>query len=261
MDTKICRRCDRELPESDFITRSDNGRPISYCLPCRNDLSRESNKRLSRGGLRKKCSECKQWLQVDDFETGGRQPSARCTSCLFAAIMDGRARKGLIVEGRKLCLRCMEFFPLKNFPPNDRGLGGVGSYCLPCQRAYHQDRYKAKADAYKASSYRWRRENREVYLAQHRLHQFKRRWAEEAQADGTLTEEWLKEIYGRRTCYYCGTIVQRKDRTLEHKIPLSLGGVHGISNVEMACKKCNSSKRDLSEENYKERLQHAGNNP
>ena len=35
---------------------------------------------------------------------------------------------------------------------------------------------------------------------------------------------------------------------MEHKLPLCRGGLHDPSNLAMACKSCNSSKRGLTEE-------------
>lgn len=40
-------------------------------------------------------------------------------------------------------------------------------------------------------------------------------------------------------CYACGS---RKDITIDHIIPISRGGSHGIGNLGSLCKSCNSSK-------------------
>jgi len=37
---------------------------------------------------------------------------------------------------------------------------------------------------------------------------------------------------------------------MEHKLPLCRGGLHDPSNLAMACKSCNSSKRGLTEEEF-----------
>ena len=40
-------------------------------------------------------------------------------------------------------------------------------------------------------------------------------------------------------------------RTLEHKQPLNKGGLHSSTNIVMACLQCNCTKRDMTEEQFK----------
>lgn len=62
------------------------------------------------------------------------------------------------------------------------------------------------------------------------------------------------------TCYLCGTKTDRSDYrvdesgnfiagpsypSIDHVVPLSKGGTHDMSNVRLACCRCNSIKRDL----------------
>jgi 5-methylcytosine-specific restriction endonuclease McrA len=42
------------------------------------------------------------------------------------------------------------------------------------------------------------------------------------------------------TCFFC----TKKADTIEHLIPLTRGGTHGIGNLVAACRSCNSSKRN-----------------
>lgn len=57
-----------------------------------------------------------------------------------------------------------------------------------------------------------------------------------------------------RRCAICGKFIDKKeDITLDHIIPQSKGGTDDISNLQIACKECNSRKGDniLSDcENY-----------
>lgn len=62
-----------------------------------------------------------------------------------------------------------------------------------------------------------------------------------APGNGITSEEWgeLVNKYGNK-CLACGATDRRL--TIDHVIPLSVGGAHDIRNVQPLCKKCNSSK-------------------
>ena len=51
-----------------------------------------------------------------------------------------------------------------------------------------------------------------------------------------------------KNCWYCG---DKYPKTIDHVIPTSNGGSDDLSNLVMACKKCNSSKRALSLEEFR----------
>lgn len=53
---------------------------------------------------------------------------------------------------------------------------------------------------------------------------------------------WRKtrlQVFARlgRACYRCGAYAN----TVDHAIPLALGGTHDLSNLRPACSRCNSS--------------------
>lgn len=62
----------------------------------------------------------------------------------------------------------------------------------------------------------------------------------------TVTDEkfTLDEIYERddRTCGLCEQSVERVDATVDHIIPVSRGGLHALSNVQLAHRSCNTRK-------------------
>lgn len=64
-----------------------------------------------------------------------------------------------------------------------------------------------------------------------------------AASDGTLTTEAVVALFAAAAdCPYCSMMMRSRDKSLDHKIPLSRGGLHGISNVTICCKRCNTSK-------------------
>lgn len=58
-------------------------------------------------------------------------------------------------------------------------------------------------------------------------------------------------------CHYCGCPISRTpDRkealaTVDHKIPLSRGGVWKRFNITSACRECNESKDDMTEDEFR----------
>ena len=64
---------------------------------------------------------------------------------------------------------------------------------------------------------------------------------------------WIAKCayYGWR-CHYCGAPLDITSATIDHKIPVSLGGLDLFSNLAPACLPCNSSKRDRPYAKYKQ---------
>ncbi len=56
------------------------------------------------------------------------------------------------------------------------------------------------------------------------------------------TQWWLNRV-NVGTCYYCEEKFEKKDLTMDHKIPISRGGKSTKSNTVIACKTCNVLKR------------------
>lgn len=68
------------------------------------------------------------------------------------------------------------------------------------------------------------------------------------------TPWWRKKI-AAGICYYCGRIFSPKELTMDHKIPLSRGGMSEKINIVPACKDCNSKKKFLLPAEWDEYMQ------
>jgi 5-methylcytosine-specific restriction endonuclease McrA len=82
-------------------------------------------------------------------------------------------------------------------------------------------------------------------------------YTRELVGDGTVTKRFLEELYKTDKCYYCGFPTSSDRRTMDHKLPVIRGGLHSASNLVMACKSCNSAKRDKTDLEFKELIKEA----
>jgi 5-methylcytosine-specific restriction endonuclease McrA len=55
-------------------------------------------------------------------------------------------------------------------------------------------------------------------------------------------------------CHWCGQVVPKSLRSVDHVHPLSRGGAHRIENIVCACLRCNSMKSNLPAEEFLRRL-------
>lgn len=70
--------------------------------------------------------------------------------------------------------------------------------------------------------------------------------------DGTLTGPAIRALFASaKQCCYCQRPMRSKDKTLDHVIPLSRGGVHSIHNAAIACHACNTGKGGRTPEEWR----------
>jgi 5-methylcytosine-specific restriction endonuclease McrA len=97
---------------------------------------------------------------------------------------------------------------------------------------------------------KWRKANPEAYRAQ-----VQTRHALMANAEGKHTAADLKllmkEQKGR--CVYCQTDIRAK-YSVDHIKALSRGGSNWISNIQLLCQPCNSSKQDADAIDFARRI-------
>lgn len=61
--------------------------------------------------------------------------------------------------------------------------------------------------------------------------------------------------YGTLTCYLCLNPIPFGKDHLEHKIPISRGGTNDRVNLDVACMKCNCSKRDKTDKEFLSKME------
>ena len=57
---------------------------------------------------------------------------------------------------------------------------------------------------------------------------------------------WWKQQLGKGVCYHCEQKFPKEDLTMDHLIPLARGGRSTKKNIVVACKQCNSLKKNLT---------------
>ena len=201
----------------------------------------------------KKCSDCK---RTEDQTSCTPSRKYICKDCVRKRNQDYAIRHGIklkfipvVTETHKQCGECKEMVELKNFSKSKRGRLGLSTYCKPCS-SKRQLKRKTKEER-RISTQKYRDNNREWWRSLHRINQFNRRKKIKLVSDGTVTKDFVESIYNTEKCYYCEEVTPKKFRTLEHKQPLNKGGLHSSNNIVMACLQCNCSKRDMTEEQFK----------
>lgn len=212
----------------------------------------------------KKCNKCGVVKRLDEFHKDKRNKSGVagwCKKCINAN--SSRWQK----ENPESVKAAQERY-YKNNPDKVKA----------SQKKYyetHPEKMKAKSlnrlklwgDKLKASTKKWRQENaervketsklwwikntdkrseynrrfREKFPERVRLNNEKRR-AREQNAKGVITPKEWKELcnkYGNR-CLCCGA--SNVKLTLDHVLPLIMGGTHTIDNAQPLCGSCNSKK-------------------
>ncbi|GIW42139.1 MAG: hypothetical protein KatS3mg076_2716 [Candidatus Binatia bacterium] len=66
---------------------------------------------------------------------------------------------------------------------------------------------------------------------------------ERARARELRRSTWWKRRLAERRCHYCGREFPPHELTMDHVVPLALGGRSTKGNVVPACKACNTAKR------------------
>ena len=163
------------------------------------------------------CPKCSVVKDDSQFQLYKDKANGWCRSCRTQLERERRAAKGVqtrqfsrIEKGKKLCLQCGLYAELSSFSQSPRGLGGVAAYCKPCFAKKYRDAKKAQSRTAK-----YRRLNRERYLAAHRVRAFERRMQIKVTRDGTVTDEFLKELYGQEFCHYCRKFTEVEERTAD----------------------------------------------
>ncbi len=68
---------------------------------------------------------------------------------------------------------------------------------------------------------------------------------EKARARELRKTRWWQQKTAAGRCHYCGSVVPPKDLTMDHLVPLAMGGRSTRDNIVPSCKDCNTKKRSM----------------
>jgi 5-methylcytosine-specific restriction endonuclease McrA len=169
----------------------------------------------------------------------------------------------------KTCTKCGETKPLSEFSLGARYADGHYCQCKKCRNQFAVKYYKADPEKYCKRSRDWYWENHELALENMASWRAENpeamklavaNWVQEnpesarirgakrralllvAPGRGVTVAQWLQVLADAQgICAYCH---EPGKLTMDHVVPLVLGGAHDIDNIAAACGPCNSSKRD-----------------
>lgn len=246
---------------------------ILYTNPCDAQTSRGMTE--TRGGAsmfnilsQKRCSKCGEWKDKGEFskQKGGKGGlRSRCKACASKEFQKYRLnnfeklsekRKNYYAENIDDMRARSREYRNNNLEKEREKYRKYREENLEKERERNR-RYKAVNRETISDRFRkWYTENHERNLERSRAWHKSNRdranvihnnyMARKRNNGGTITaKEWLglKEFYNY-TCLRCGRREPEIKLTLDHVLPLSLGGKTTTENAQPLCGSCNSSKRD-----------------
>lgn len=232
-ERKICSKCCTDKPVSEFYAAGGKRagfRPI--CKPCFREPMKlrptSPERRAAYSAIYRKRDRNLKFavgLSKKPYQTAGERDAK-------AEIKRAKQSKILLARAEQRAIQSAQLAILRATPE-----------AIAARLAKGRDDYYKKVDANPDDMrIKWRR-------AKH-IRRLKRK----DQSDGTLDREGFTGLYDQaKSCLYCScrltcrepTGWRSTDATLDHLVPISKGGVHGLVNVVVCCSRCNFSKHDL----------------
>lgn len=121
---------------------------------------------------------------------------------------------------------------------------------IATRKAYEQtERYK-KSKSERAKKYRL---SEKVIILEkiRKLKYYYRKYSnEKINGNDFISYEDFLTLWNCNECYYCGKVVVNREKTIDHKIPITRGGTNNLTNIVICCQSCNSKKSNKTEEEF-----------
>lgn len=122
-------------------------------------------------------------------------------------------------------------------------------------RIAERERKRKNPERFRAEVREWQKSNPDKCRAQ-----IEKRRARKAGAGGVFTAADIAAMFVEQNsiCAGCGCEIHAKAYTVDHKTPLCRGGSNDPSNLQLLCRRCNSSKGAKTMEEWREMLSLSG---
>lgn len=258
--SKCCSQCHIEKPIDAF--HKDNSQKSGYRSACKECIF--FRKKLPQRIVQKPlfvtsriCTKCHIEKPLEEFSLQKKGPHGRrpyCKACQSAE--HKRNYKPIkpplppVVNGGKICRKCLIEKPLEQFGSDKRASDGKGTQCKTCvhfrEQVLNHDRSLARTrkhwekngEQYRAQHAQWKRENALKITEINRRRDARKKAA-------TIGEVDYERILERDSmwCHICEQdILPHQKVNFDHVIPLDRGGAHSEENIHVAHKTCNLRK-------------------
>ena len=153
----------------------------------------------------------------------------------------------------KTCKECKKEKLSSDFSPHKASPDGLAYLCKPCNSARGLVRYYEKRNEILAHMHKDREKNyeRKIEIERNSRAKNKEKWRFARNARQSIRNRIvlggkyvvlpkdLRRIYSS-PCVECGST---ENQSLDHTIPISRGGSHGVGNFSTLCLPCNISKQ------------------
>jgi 5-methylcytosine-specific restriction endonuclease McrA len=246
--SKVCTMCGQEKPlDAFYIKDKHTGRRFSWCRDCHLWRTNEYHHRKSEPArevkrnapkpTEKRCTRCGEVKSLDSFHKAGNRHRSWCKACRAIEKAEYTERNRDRIRKGDAAYRRIEHTLI------------TARYDL--WRQEHPDRLREilnksrtkRIDAHRAYNSRHQRENKERYNA----YWHARRARKLLNGGSHTAEEWSEcRAYFDYHCLMCGRREPEIKLTIDHIVPINLGGTDDIKNIQPLCQRCNSSKGDAS---------------
>lgn len=201
--------------------------------------------------LSKKCTKCGETKPLSEFHKDKNLKDGFAHRCKACAIASAKKHYQANPEAKRAYTRAWSAANREKKRENDKRyyLENIEKIKAKVKEYYlnHLEEWKVNRKRWLDAHPEYKKETRRKYEERHPgwvLEKTRRRRARKKANGGNITaQEWqeLKEFYNH-TCLCCKRSEPEIKLTLDHIVPLSVGGSHSCENAQPLCMTCNRNK-------------------